>query len=428
MILLNFKKTTAAFFFTICFLGSLSSAFAENVTMNISAKNATDQKKEKMMVRQDLPKEIKKDDIIELGELSLGYDEQQGVFYVYHEVDLEPKAQKDFKISVKDVWKSSVEDLDFLKSQADLRLKALEGKESYEAAKFFRDKVDATIDSIKALQDSQKADVEARINSYRVNLERISDIRQAVSLIDSFAREAERYADYEKEKRSITMVVDSQNTGESKLEQVEILRYLPQGIRPDYITDLQGFDLRYDPQKELFYLIRHLDFEPGESRHFEITIADLWHIPDSKLDMLEKLAQELSLKLVGSDYDKLASYMANDVKKISGDIKESQQIVKTPDDKISLYALNIKRLETIIKKINELRGMLDEMEKSKAKKITAVIKSVTPDVATTWKLIYATIAFLTIISFFFYILWWGQTKAKQNQKVDNIDSGEAKKK
>ena len=84
-------------------------------------------------------------------------------------------------------------------------------------------------------------------------------------------------------------------------------------------------------------------------------------------------------------------------------------------------------MEAIEKDIDQLKRLVEAAEKAKTKKLSEIIKTVTPDVATTWEIIYAAIGFLTIISIFFYFLWWGQTKAKQNQKLEIIQTPDKEK-
>ena len=421
------KKTAVftPFLFTVMIFTAVS-AFAESVAININASNATDKSKEKMEVRQDLPREIKKDDVIDAGGLNVVYDEEKTIYYVTTQVDLGPKETKTYKVVVRDVWNIPVEEIDFLSGQADHRLKGLESGEHYQIAKPFRDRVVAQAEEIKTQQTAQKGDISARIDSYRVNSQRLSDIRQAVTLTEDFIKEAERYADFEKDNRTMKFIIDSKNPSEGKAEGTEISRYLPQGIRPDNIIEPQGFELKYDNEKKLFYLTQKVDFEPGEQKKFEVVISDLWHIPEPKLDGLDEATQTISLKVVGTEYDKLAAYLVLEIKKYISEIKQSQKEAVTPEDKIAVYAVNMQKMEAIQQKINQLRKMVEDIENKKTKKISEVIKSVTPDVATTWKLIYATIGFLAAISMFFYILWWGQAKAKQGQKLEEYEDNKTK--
>lgn len=398
-------------------------AYCENVVMNVVATNSSDEPKQKMPIRQDLPKEIKKEDIVDAGGMDILYDEEKTNFYLYAETDLNAKESKNYKIVLKDVWHITAEQTDFLKNQAEQRLKSLEGTPEYENAKLFAEKIDENLEKIKNQQETQKSDVGARIDSFRVNTQFMSSIRQQVALVDDFKREAERYADIAKENRVIKFIIEAKNPSDTEAaEQVEIFRYLPEGVKPDQIVDTQGFDIKYDPEKTEFYLIKNVDFKPAETKKFEILIQDIWHIPEEKLDTLQISGEEIGQKLGGSQYSQAAAFLVLEIKKNVSEIKETQAAAATPVEKVAAYSANIKKVEAIRQKIDELRRMNEEMDKAKSKKLTEVIKSVTPDVATTWKLIYAAIGFLAVISVLFFFLWFGQTKAKQGQKYENQEA------
>lgn len=412
----KFKKIAVIIIFNalICLC-----AFAESVVMNVVASNSTNEKKERMPIRQDLPKEIKKEHVVEASGMEILYDEEKTIFYLYTEADLGPKESKSYKVVLKDVWTIPQEQFDFLKSQAEERTKSLSGAPEAEIAKNFSSHLNQEMEQIKIIQESQKSDVSARIDSYRVNLQRLADIRQSITLVEDFKKEAERYSDVSKENRIIKFVVEVENPSSTNtLEQAEIIRYLPDGVKPDQLVDRQGFDVKYDPEKNAFYLMQTLDLKPAEKKKYEILIQDVWFIPEPKLDDIQTAAETLGQKMGGSQYNEAAAFLVLEIKKNVTEIKEAQTQAVTPIEKIAAYTSNIKKLELIRRKVDELRRMVEEMDKAKAKKLTQVIKSVTPDVAATWKLIYATIGFLTVISVLFFFLWFGQTKAKQGQKIE----------
>ncbi len=167
----------------------------------------------------------------------------------------------------------------------------------------------------------------------------------------------------------------------------------------------------------MYYLTNTIDFKPGEVKKFGIVIADIWFIPDAKLDDLQN-TDPLTAKLANTGYEKLGAYLALEVKRYVAEIKETQKKAETPEDKVATYSENIKKMDLINQDIEQLKRLVEAAEKIKQKKVSEIIKAVTPDVATTWRLIYATIGFLVVVASSFYFLWWGQIKAKQNQRVD----------
>ena len=100
----------------------------------------------------------------------------------------------------------------------------------------------------------------------------------------------------------------------------------------------------------------------------------------------------------------LGAYLALEIKRYTGEIRDTQKLAETPEDKVAAYADNLKKLDIINKDIEQLKRLAEAIDKAKVKKVSEIIKTVTPDVATTWKLIYATIAFLVVValSFLFF--------------------------
>ena len=112
---LKFFCFVALFFFIGIFSLNYARAAENHVSINVVATNTTSEKGEKMPVRQDLPREIKKEDIIETGGMEVKYDEEKALYYLYAEVDIEPQESKSFKIVIRDIWQIPESDLSFLK-------------------------------------------------------------------------------------------------------------------------------------------------------------------------------------------------------------------------------------------------------------------------------------------------------------------------
>ena len=421
----KFMKFKKIIFFTALMLLILTSPelLAEaNVSMSVEAKNTTDEKKEKVVVRQELPREIKKEDILEANGMEVKFDEERSVYYLYAEVDLDPQSSRSFKILLRDLWKINEDDFNFLKDQTEQRLESLKDKDSYTDAKTFRNKIVSLVDEVQSGQGAPSGDIQKRMDFYRTNTQRLEEIRQQVGTTDDFSREAQHYVETQSENKFIKFNIEVKNPSESDIaEDMEVIRYLPQGVRPEHVRDAQGFDIKYDPDKSLYYLTSTLDFQPEETKKFTIILSDVWFIPDARLAELEDTDRYTS-KLVNTGYEELGAYLALEIKRCVGEIVDSQKRAETPEDKVATYANNLKKMDIINRDIEQLKRLAEAADKAKAKKISEIIKTVTPDVATTWKLIYATIAFLVIVALSFYFLWWGQIKAKQNQKVDIINT------
>ena len=409
----------------LCLLVSFFSAkkaFSDGtVSMSVEVKNTTDEKELNMPIRQDLPREIRRGDIRDAGGLDVKYDEEKAIYYLYAETDIEPQSSKSYKVTLNDLWKIQDSDFKFLKEQIEERLTSLKGKDNYEAGQKFRDKLMSQAEEIKVSQEAEIHDTEKRMDLFRTNTQKFSELRQKVSVLDDFVKEAVRYAEVQKDNKFIKFVIEVKNPSDTDpAEQVEVTRYLPRGIEPDQITETQGFKVKYDPDKGSYFLTNLIDFKAGETKKFEITISNIWSIPDTKLDELAD-TEKFTSQIKNTPYESLGNYLSNEIKRLSSEIKETQGKAQTAEDKVATYAESLKKLDLIADDIEQLKRLVDNLDKSKSTSKSESVKVKAPDVQTTWKLIYATIALLVVVALSFYFLWWGQIKVKQNQKVDIIN-------
>src|SRR3989338_4331472 len=138
-----------------------------NVSMNVVAKNTTDEPQEKVVIRQDLPREIKKEDIIDAGGMTVKYDEEKGSYYLYTEENLQPQSTKAYTVVLRDVWRIQDNDFNFLKEQTDQRIESLKDKETYAAGEIFSNKIISQIEDVRAAQQAQTGDIEKRMDFFR---------------------------------------------------------------------------------------------------------------------------------------------------------------------------------------------------------------------------------------------------------------------
>ena len=377
-----------------------------------------------MYVRYDLPREIKKEDVVEVNGMEIAYDAEKAIYFLFTWLDLESQATKNFKVTVLDIWKIPDTQTDFIKDQIGLYMKNAKKDEHIENEKLFSEKLEKQIEQILAEQEVKKGDLNKRVNSYRAGLEQLEDMKAKLISADDFAQEADRYVEIIKNDKRIRYVLEAKNDEKEGLpKEVEITQYLPEGIRPEQLLDGQGFDVIYDPNIKRYYVTNKVSLKPGESKTFSLVILDIWYISDSRLDQYQKKAEKLGFDLSKTSYSKPAAFNVAEVKRLVAEIKESQVKAVQPDDKVATYAVNLGRIKTIQEKIDQLKKMKEEDVASvKSKSIMNVVRSVTPDVSTTWMLIYITIGFLAFVSLLLYILWWGQTKAKQSHDK-NLETG-----
>lgn len=392
--------------------------------MKVVFTNPSEFEVKKEDVRSYLPTEIKKVDIVDTGELELDHDPSMARFFVHKYLELEPKEERTYKVLVRDVWKIPVEEIQFVRNQADIHLHAMDGKEDYEQVKLLHEKIINELKDIEDSQASQIGDVQKRLESYRVNRERLRGLRANIILLKDFKLEAESESDTLKVGREIHFVIKLVNPSEVEEKTEEVVRYLPEGVTPDTMIDTKGFDLRFDPDKRLFFLAKKIVLKPLERKEIVIRLTDRWRVPEPKLESFTSKADEITAYLSSSEFKDAANYLNSEIGRYVQEIKETQASMVGIKDRISNYNVNLKKVEAIRLNLQELERMRQIiMERQRENLLKELLKKMSPDVLTTWRIIYGTITFLGLISILTYFLWWGQAKSKLNRTYEDLTEG-----
>ena len=155
------------------------------VTLRVVAINPSADKAQTVPVRIDLPTEVTPKDVIDHGELTVEFDDDRSVYYVYKsDVQLQPKETKVFEVVVRDLWFIPQERLDQLRSYSDLVLKRLDGTEHYDSAKRLHELILQRLDEIAAGQVDETIGRKTRIGNYRRNLLTIDQIKEDLAKME----------------------------------------------------------------------------------------------------------------------------------------------------------------------------------------------------------------------------------------------------
>lgn len=402
----------------ICLCPSLS---AEQVSAKVVFNNPSEIEDKEGAIRSYLPEEIKKMHIIDAAGLDIEYDSTRALFYLCQRMKLKPGEVREFKITINDVWRLSQEEIQFSKKELDKRLHSFEGTEDYELAEFYYNKLSAELNEISVMEAEPCKDILKRIEIFRLNKERLKTIRNNVILSKDFRDEAEIEKSLIDFPRSFKFNIVMKNTSEKTPKKETVTYYLPQGIQASYIADLQGFELKYDPEKLQYYVVKNIELQPGEEAKFFIKVHDRWIIPDQKLTNYDTEAKDIVEFLDTTEFKEPSLFLYKEIQRYIIEIKELQSQTMTIKDKVAAFHINSKKEEAIRHNISELKRMSDIMrQRQKSNRIEEILQKLTPDEVMTWRIIYGTIVFLLALSFFTYILWWGQSKQKLNATTEEL--------
>lgn len=137
------------------------------------------------------------------------------------------------------------------------------------------------------------------------------------------------------------------------------VRYdLPKGIGPDQVIDIGELEMKYDFDKGNYYLAGTVKLEPSEKKVLEVTIRDVWNIPEKDLNNLKSHAELLIKRLKDTKHSKAGSTLYNRIMgQLENIITQEKASMASARERINQYYEN----EVILSEIKENIGMLENL-------------------------------------------------------------------
>ncbi len=405
-----------------CFFVSRAHAEGE-VKIKILAMNPSPSQKIESLVRQNLPPEIKPEDVVDNAGMEIKFNTDEGVYYVSKQVNLEPKEAVTIEVLVRNVWLVPEERLTRLRDTVSTTTKSLAKTKYEKTAQLLQDKVSERIGTIEEEQ-GRNIGIGKRIELYRSHLKQLDGIEKEVLSISAL-RELE--GEQAEGVRTAKLVISAENPSDEP-RKMTVRSDLPKEITANDVLDRLDFLLLYDETKQRFSVEKEDQFEARETKKYEITLRDVWYIPRIELERYKEQTDKLVALLKGSAYENYVTQQAKIIDDTLVSIDQLQievQSAESIQDRIEAFALNSERLGLINKKVKELQDLLLEVpikrQVSEIEKIKQAIKSLTkvmdiirmgfkPDLSTTWWIILGIIAFLIVLSTTFYVTWLSRLK------------------
>jgi hypothetical protein len=161
-----------------------------DVVMKILVVNPSDTEAQTVPLNVHLPKEVSPKDIIEMGDLTLSYDADTGMYSVRAEVPLGPGESVNKFVRIRDIWERSEEELSALEKEAKEAAKKLEGTEFEEQGLALVHQVREKIEGIIRKQEETANNPEERIRAYRQGAETLDSIKENLTDLTDLKLEA----------------------------------------------------------------------------------------------------------------------------------------------------------------------------------------------------------------------------------------------
>lgn len=352
-------------------LGTLASA---DVFINFEVQNNRGEPAD-IPVKFFLPPELKESDIFDTDSLSLEYDVNETRYRVIGSELLQPGDKKTYRIQIRDVWRVSDDEQSALIKEIEDGYQQLASVGDPEKTVLLKEKLIQRLNDIVDRQNSKADQVERRMDSYRQYQNDVAMIRHNALSVDYWRSDP---AEIEAP-GVVRFVIEVQNPADKPVRDIKQEHYLPKEVKPDDIIETEGFEVRYNEERKQSYLYKSEEFQPGETKRYEIGIKDIWHIAEKNIEFYQTRADYALDFLKDSEFLKSAEYLHGRVMEDLNAIRESQEEVKAAEKHIGQYRTNVKRYERAGENLEELEKLVsifrEELEKSKVENVLQKIKT-----------------------------------------------------
>ena len=418
-----FVTLTAAIFFL------LPCPFARaDVVINILAVNGkvTPQDRD---IEAILPGEIRPEDVLDDAGLKVEYNVNDAGYYVHGKVPLQPKESKTFRVRMRDVWRITPEQAEDTRRLIEEGYKEMGAERGPENGAALRQKLLEKFNYLLKEQDELSGSIDQRIDNYRNYVLTLRDIRNKASLIDFWRSDAAE----DESKRVINFVVEVANPSD-KPRKVKQRHYLPAEIRPEYVLDRQGYEIRFDDRKKQPFLFKEEDLGAKEKKNVRIGLKDVWFIQPKSMLYIRERSTVIYDTLETTKYAGTAKTLFNEITN-DLDLIDMLQATKQEDitQHIGVYRINLKRFEQAKEDLDALEKLLSrhraELEKSRIKNVMQKIRAMKslarvseamfdkkPTVNAAWKIIGSVMIFLGFFTIVHFIVWFKRSSRERKQE------------
>jgi hypothetical protein len=152
-------------------------AEASNIVLRAVLVNPSPTQRRKVPFRSVLPKEIKPENIVDMGDMEIAFDPKEEAYYVYKDFTLEPKGTATVELELEDVWKIPQAEISSLRDEAGKLIKVLSNTDYYERSNYLKNSIDSKLNQIEHTQAVMNPSPGGYISDYRENLKLLDAVK-----------------------------------------------------------------------------------------------------------------------------------------------------------------------------------------------------------------------------------------------------------
>lgn len=148
-----------------------------DIILKAAAVNPSPTEEKRVELRVDLPKEIRPEDVMEMADLEVKYDDKKESYYVAKEFLLKPQQNIVRDIRLRDVWVIPQAELDSVGAEIDKIFQILKGTEFHERIVFLKNSIDSNLTRIISSQNTPSTTPPEHFSKFRENLMLLTTIK-----------------------------------------------------------------------------------------------------------------------------------------------------------------------------------------------------------------------------------------------------------
>ncbi len=189
------KNSLLGAVFCLFFVFGILPVVAEaNIVVRAAVVNPSETQSRKVPFKSYLPKEIRPENIVDMGDLNIAYDPKESAYYVYKDFDLAPRESALVEIEMEDVWKIPAEELSSIRTEVDKVTKILENTDYRERAKYLKESILQKLDHIERTQTVVNPNPGGYISDYRENLKLLDEVKTDLQSAKTLMVEAKGFS------------------------------------------------------------------------------------------------------------------------------------------------------------------------------------------------------------------------------------------
>ncbi len=174
-------------------LFSCKSAYASSIVLRVVAVNPSKEHLQQVPVKAYLPKEAKPEDIVDMGDLEIAYDTQQGSYYVFGEYELKPQEVIEREIEIRNIWVIEELEIASLRQEIIKLHEMLRNTEFADRIIFLKNSIEAKLNEISQKQEDVPPNPQQGISDYRNNLKILESVKADLVLARSLLSQAKPF-------------------------------------------------------------------------------------------------------------------------------------------------------------------------------------------------------------------------------------------